>query len=230
MKLLEFAYNKTLNPKLWQGTSLKNSVRAKLKEIAEEFTQFIDVSGMKIDDVILTGSNANYNWTSSSDIDLHLVVDLDQFAKICKDFTDDFFTDKKALWNERHKANIYGHTVEVYVQDTKEKHIASGVYSLKTNKWLTKPKHSKPDVDNDAVDTKVEQLKDEIDDVVKTKSSHQAAEKLWDKIKQLRKTGLSKNGEHSVENLTFKKLRSQGYLDKLSKYKQNAKTEQLSLR
>ena len=35
------------------------------------------------------------------------------------------------------------------------------------------------------------------------------------KIKQFRQTGLTNNGEYSLENLAFKKLRYNGYLEKL---------------
>jgi predicted nucleotidyltransferase len=230
MKLFELAQNKTLNPKLWDGIKLKTSVQDKLSEIADEFIEFIDVPNMEIEDIVITGSNANYNWTQSSDIDLHIIVDLKQFAKVCSDFTDDFFADKKALWNERHKAKIYGHVVEVYVQDSHEKHIASGVYSILNNKWVVKPQEKKVNIDDTNIKAKVKQIIDEINDVIETKGSYDAADELWEKIRKFRRAGLSRGGEYSTENLVFKKLRQAGYLDKLSQYKRDAKTEELTLK
>jgi len=40
---------------------------------------------------------------------------------------------------------------------------------------------------------------------------------LKHKIKTMRQSGLRAMGEYSLENLVFKKLRNEGYLDKLSK-------------
>lgn len=42
-------------------------------------------------------------------------------------------------------------------------------------------------------------------------------QKLKDKIKKMRQCGLEKNGQYSIENLAFKALRRNGYLEKLSK-------------
>ena len=39
--------------------------------------------------------------------------------------------------------------------------------------------------------------------------------KIWNKIKEGRRSGLSKEGEYSVENLVFKLLRRNGYIGKI---------------
>jgi hypothetical protein len=39
--------------------------------------------------------------------------------------------------------------------------------------------------------------------------------KLKDKIQKMRKEGLAKGGEMSIGNLAFKKLRNEGYIEKL---------------
>jgi hypothetical protein len=41
------------------------------------------------------------------------------------------------------------------------------------------------------------------------------AVKLKNKILEMRKEGLSRSGEFSVENLVFKKLRNEGYIEKI---------------
>ena len=41
------------------------------------------------------------------------------------------------------------------------------------------------------------------------------AVKLKKKILEMRKEGLSRSGEFSVENLVFKKLRNEGYIEKI---------------
>jgi hypothetical protein len=42
-----------------------------------------------------------------------------------------------------------------------------------------------------------------------------AIQKIKDKIKRMRRSGLAKGGECSIENLTFKVLRRSGYIEEL---------------
>jgi hypothetical protein len=42
-----------------------------------------------------------------------------------------------------------------------------------------------------------------------------AIQKIKDKIKRMRRSGLAKGGEYSIENLTFKVLRRSGYIEEL---------------
>ena len=70
-----------LNPKIWnEDLSLNSDVREKLLEISHEFIDFIGVP-LVVEDIIFTGSLANYNWSEFSDIDLHVVCDFEQFDK-----------------------------------------------------------------------------------------------------------------------------------------------------
>ena len=67
--LKSFNVQKELNPKIWteQDNRINPQVRQKLLEFAY---QFIDSFGLDvvIDDIIITGSIANYNWSEYSDI------------------------------------------------------------------------------------------------------------------------------------------------------------------
>jgi hypothetical protein len=47
------------------------------------------------------------------------------------------------------------------------------------------------------------------------KELYKRSTKLKEKIMKMRKEGLSKDGEFSIGNLTFKKLRNEGYIEKL---------------
>ena len=72
----DFNAREKLNTDVWEGNVLKDEVREKLLEIAEEFVKFINVE-LEMDDIkdiIFTGSLANYNYTKFSDIDLHLLI------------------------------------------------------------------------------------------------------------------------------------------------------------
>jgi hypothetical protein len=178
----------------------------------------MDVPNLVIEDIVITGSNANYNWTEKSDIDLHLIVDMERFRLECPDLVDDFFKNKKTLWNTQHDIQIYGYTVEVYVQDSTESHISAGQYSLQDDKWISIPKYKPPQIDDNAVVAKAKQYKYEIAELIDINGDIDAVNELKDKVRKLRQTGLENGGEFSTENLVFKELRNSGYLDKLYTY------------
>ena len=71
-------YKKELNPKFWSGETFDPTIRAKLLSIAEDFSDALRIE-VPIDDIQLTGSLANYNWTEKSDLDVHVLID---FKKI----------------------------------------------------------------------------------------------------------------------------------------------------
>ena len=51
-----------------------------------------------IDDVVMIGSIANYNWSEYSDIDLHIIIDFNQFPKESKSLYIEFFDLKKIVF------------------------------------------------------------------------------------------------------------------------------------
>ena len=55
------------------------------------------------------------------------------------------------------------------------------------------------------------------------------ADRLKEKIRKLRQSGLDDVGEYSVENLAFKTLRRNGYLGKLSDTKTDAYDKMMSV-
>jgi cytidylate kinase len=54
-------------------------------------------------------------------------------------------------------------------------------------------------------------------------------QELLDRISKMRSAGLSREGEFSVENLTFKALRNNGYIQKIRQYQNTAYDNDLSL-
>ena len=65
-----------LNDKIWnKDLTINQKVRKNLLQIAKDFIEFIKIKNLKIIDIVLTGSIANYNWHSKSDIDLHIIID-----------------------------------------------------------------------------------------------------------------------------------------------------------
>ena len=232
--LQSFEVKKTLNPHIWtlnkEGHyTLQPEVAKKLLFISNKFLDFVDIDNLgcdietqecTIDDIIITGSICNYNWSKYSDIDLHILIDfgvIDENEKL----VNNVLLTKKNLWNASHDITIKGYEVEVYIQNTDELHFSSGVYSVLFNKWLIAPKAGDPAVDIDKVIDKAQGWMEMIDDLqsrayqMEGEDIIKVIDKIKDKIKKFRKCGLEKGGEFSYENLAFKFLRRTGYLKKL---------------
>jgi len=220
-----------LCPKVWDGEKLNPDVRKALLKNALAFIKFLEMEDVKFKDVILTGSLANYNWTENSDLDVHLLLDFSQLGED-EEFLDDYFRTKKALWGERMPIKVKGHDVEMYVQNINEPHTSTGVYSIKNDKWLTKPIKEMVAIDINNVKQKANHIANMVDEIEQYEDDGEKAEvieKFMDKLRDYRKAGLEDGGEFSTENLVFKGLRHSGYLEKLADMKKEAMTKELSL-
>jgi hypothetical protein len=231
-----FSVRDTLNPKVWENPKDPNKatmvpkVREALLRIAEEFIDYLG-EDIFVDDIVLTGSLANFNWSEYSDFDLHIHIDLKQFGKD-SDLYKELFDLKKFIFNERHNIKIYGYDVELYAQDVEEPHVASGVYSVMDDEWLTKPKKVNFELDKKVLTDKIKCWTEKIDKAVDSESSEDdidVLENLRKKLKEYRKSGLDKEGELSYENLVFKFLRRSGHIQKLFDSAHRAVDKQLSV-
>lgn len=218
-----------LSGKVWEkGGVLKPEVRTKLLEIAKEFYAFLGLE-YPVRDIIFTGSLANYNWTSHSDIDVHIMFDADQEES---EMLSDYIFAKKDLWSDKHNIRIYGFPVELFAKDNEEERSSKAIFSLLHNKWLIKPSKKNIKIDAEEIKEKAAFLMTKIDEVETIKNNEEKfreAEKLKDKIKGMRASALETGGEYSTENLVFKTLRNNGYLDKLSQAKTNSFDSKMSL-
>jgi predicted nucleotidyltransferase len=223
-----FKIHSTLNPNLWNDEQeLEEIVRERLLRIARKFVAKTKLPAKSIKDVILTGSSANFNWSKYSDVDVHIIVDFDQIDSD-KEFAKNLLDDEKKLWNLEHTITIYDYPVEIYVQDASENLVASGVFSLLTNKWIKKPLREKVVIDMRDIRRKADAFKKQID-ALGQDPQESTAKKLKEKLGQFRQCGLDKEGEYSSENLVYKLLRRDGYLQKLMDIKLEAFDEELSL-
>lgn len=225
--------NETLNSFIWESDEkIKADVRKILLLNAKRFIEFSDVENLKFNDVILTGSLANYNYNDESDLDVHIILNFDQISEN-KEFVGDFFKLKKALWADKLPIQVKGHEVELYFQDANEPHHSSGTYSLVKDEWLRKPTKKIINIDSADVQLKSADIMNAIDDLETNKNQNdflKKHEQLKNKIKKYRQAGLDSNaGEFSIENLAFKVLRNTGYLEKMVEFKNDYLTQELSL-
>lgn len=234
-----FIVKDTLNPKVWDSPNnvkkakMKPEIKKGLLDIAKEFIEFLD-EDVFVEDIILTGSLSNYNWSEYSDFDLHIIIDLEQFDDQGEIYLK-LFSTKKLIFNDKHNLTIKGYDVEVYPQDLKEEHSGEGQYSLMNEEWLVVPKKEKPPVNKPKLKLKINHwvefvkktLKDA--DEASLKVSKTKIKNLTDKLRKFRQGGLEKGGEFSNENLVYKYLRRSGLLDKVFNYQYKKRTKELSI-
>jgi hypothetical protein len=217
----KFEYHNILSSTVWSKDLIFNSkIRDKLLAIANDFIENLKLS-TKIIDIQLTGSLANYNWTASSDLDVHIIIDfseIDENLELVRKSLDG----QRFIWNQRRLVVIKGHDVECYVQHKDEQHVSSGLFSLLNNKWIVKPVWDPPTVDQKDVNEKIRVIKSEFFEIKRdilgasgeqAKILYNYLSKFKKKIMKDRKEALNKNGEFSVENLVFKELRRDGTIE-----------------
>lgn len=219
-----------LNQEIWENGKLKKEVRIAMLKIAKAFKEYLKLDA-KLKDVIFTGSLANYNWTLMSDVDIHLILDLPSLGEP-EDFLGEYIVAKKSIWNDSHDIKIKGFEVELFAKDEETLFSSKGVYSVLRDNWIQKPEKYSKDIDEPSIKEKAATIMNDIDDLQSVKNDDEVvekADKIKERVKKLRDSGLEKGGEYSIENLTFKVLRKTGYLDKLSDMKQKSFDNSLTL-
>jgi hypothetical protein len=217
-------FHTKLNPELWDRREhLHPEVRDQLLKIADDFATFLGVDNIDIEDITVSGSNAAYTYTKHSDIDLHLVVRRPEDPVYRE-----LFDSKKHIYNKDHDIEIHGIPVELYVQDYDQPAVSQGIYSVLNSDWLEVPRRQRAIIDDVSVRGRYESLQRQIKEAIDTNDSRQI-DRLFKKLKRMRQTGLDQNGEFGPENLAYKMLRSQGYIDRLATARSKARSQELSL-
>ena len=217
-----FKVQNELSPEIWflEGDTykMKPEIRTSLLEIVEDYENFTDLD-LDIEDVTLTGSLSNFNWSEFSDVDLHLILDFSETNELLKKYLDS----RRIIWNSLRDVRVKDFDVEIYAQDSNEPHFASGVYSVLYDDWIVKPsKGEDVEIDTEKILSKAKGWMEEIDTIevnAKRKEPEQVLgdiQRLKNKLKKYRGNGLKDGGEYSYENLTFKFLRRNEYLKKIN--------------
>ena len=217
-----FQLQDRLHPKVWDGYKLKPEISKDLIKLAKDYFEYLELGeGVELEDVIFTGSLANFNWSEYSDFDIHLIFD---FSTVNKDvnLVKKFLDSAEKVWKSQHEIEIAGFPTELYSQDINDEVIATAQYSLFGNKWLVKPKREKFEIDEDEIRRKagkfMQQIKDlesELERGETYREINEKFKKIWKRIKTARKAGLEGQGEFSIENLVFKLLRRNGYIARI---------------
>ena len=232
-----FDTHDTLEPRIWQDESedIRPLIRDRLMKIAQDFIDGLPVE-VNVEDVTLTGSLANYNWSNYSDVDLHIIVDFLEVDEN-RDLVKAFFDNARMKWNNKHDIQVKGYDVEIYVEDSREIHKSSGVYSLLNDEWIRRPKKYRNSIDFPSARRKADDIEFQVNIVDNLITAGKPAvamrniTRLKEKIKNMRRAGLeSTQQEFSIENIAFKILRRNGILDKLEDMKTRLYDDTMSLK
>ena len=229
-----FKVQTQLEPTIWRDNTLDPQIRDRLLEIVQNFIGGLS-KDVEIRDIHITGSLANYNWSSYSDLDLHVIVDFlkadDNVARLKA-----YFDEERMRWNDENNIKIGDYEVEIYVQDASEVHFSGGIYSVLNDKWLTEPIPYEGEIDFATARKKSDDITTQVNllgHVVRAGSYNtglKSIERLKRKIRRMRRAGLESNAkEFSPENIAFKILRREGILKKLNDLKYNVEQKEIDL-
>jgi len=211
-----FKMNDTLNPEIWvDENTIKPEIQENLIKIAEDYYNNLELD-IPILDITLTGSLANYNWSKYSDVDLHIIFDANELGDN-KDMVKDLLDVKTRAWNLKHNITVKGFDVELYLQPEDQPHHSTGVYSLMNKEWVDKPEMVKPEIDKETITKKYNNIIKTVNEIKKCDDEDivKMLEKLKDKIKAMRQSGLDSGGEFSNENIVFKLLRRNDIMEEI---------------
>ena len=227
-----FRLQDELNPEIWDELELDSNIKKELLQLAKDYFNDLDLGSVNLEDIIFTGSLANFNWSKYSDFDLHLIFDfsdVNEDVDLVRKYLDAF----EKSWKLQHDIKIKGYDVEIYCQDANQKHFSSGVYSLIDNKWIKKPSKDEFEPDEELIRKKSEiymktinELEDQFRSGKPYNELYPKMKKIWKKIKDGRQAGLEREGEFSIENLVFKLLRRNGYIERFMNLKRKSYDKQ----
>ena len=202
---------KELNPKIWEDKKLKRDVREAIIDIVSEFMDNLIIP-VEILDVRVVGSNASYNYTEHSDLDVHIISNLELVGSPTE-IVQALYNSERSNFNRTHNIKIKGIDVELYVEDVNSSVTSNGIYSVIDDIWIKEPQIIK--------ERSVKIDKKELRDLVNSVKSVLAdgdSDDIKDCINMLylmRKDSIATDGEYGVGNLLFKEIRNRGLLSAL---------------
>lgn len=224
----DFEVHDTLNPKLWniETGKLLSDVRQKIIQICSAFEDYINVP-IQILDLQLVGSNASFNYTEKSDLDVHIMANFEIFGEQESTILKAYYDTKKAQFNRETDIKIKGIDVEIYVQDVRSTTASNGIYSICDDEWVKEPKPIKSATKHNT-EKEVNRWVEEINKVLASRD-YDEINKAISALYLMRTNSIAVDGEQGKGNAIFKDLRNLGYLDKLKEALLKSFSKKLSL-
>lgn len=225
-----FSIKETLNPDIFENDKLKPEIRKYLLDIYNSIIkESVLLKKEDISDVVIVGSIVSFHYSSYSDIDFHIIIDMKKLNSDY-DLVKKFLDDERRLWNIEHHVELNGYDLEIYFQDIKEKNVSNGCYSVLNDKWVKYPDKETYVFDKKELERKALNLIENIEELNNADSpDYEYANKLWNKIVKGRKEDINDNGEFSEGNILFKILRRTGHIEILKNIINVQKDKEMSL-
>ena len=202
---------KELNPKIWEDKKLKRDVREAIIDIVSEFMDNLIIP-VEILDVRVVGSNASYNYTEHSDLDVHIISNLELVGSPTE-IVQALYNSERSNFNRTHNIKIKGIDVELYVEDVNSSVTSNGIYSVIDDIWIKEPqiiKERSVKVDKKELRDLVNSVKSVLDD-----GDSDDIKDCINMLYLMRKDSIATDGEYGVGNLLFKEIRNRGLLSAL---------------
>ena len=129
-----------LNKDLFDGDHMRPEVKDKIMQVVDVFMGKLKEDGIELEplDVLVLGSNASYNYTEHSDIDVHIIADTsiyeDKDALAIK-----LYNAYRQIFNSKYDPMIRGHELEMYVEPDECNANSNGIYSVMNDDWVKVP-------------------------------------------------------------------------------------------
>lgn len=213
-----------LNPVLWSNNKLRPEVKEKIMELVDEFQSSLDIP-LTILDINIVGSNASYNYTDKSDVDVHIITDFDEYGYPLE-LVNAAMQSFKKVFNDKYDVTYGGYNVELYVEDVNSSPHSNGIYSVLNDIWIKEPEKLEPmEVDLEPEFTEYTQR---INNIV-ANGTIKDIQDMTSELKMLRRDSLAKDGEFGKGNLIFKQLRNDDYIKRMRDRKTELTSKELSL-
>lgn len=213
-----------LNPVLWSDNKLRPEIKEKIMELVNEFNSTLDIP-LTVLDINIVGSNASYNYTDKSDVDVHIITNFEEYG-YPKEFIEAAMNSFKTNFNNKYDVNYGGYNVEIYVEDVKSSPNSNGIYSVVRDEWIKEPIKLQPiDVD---LEPEYSLFVDRINGILDTGTEEDII-RVIDDLYLLRRNSLVVDGEFGKGNLIFKTIRNDGLLDALKERRVELASKELSI-
>lgn len=213
-----------LNPVLWSDNKLRPEIKEKIMDLINEFQSTLDIP-LTILDINIVGSNASYNYTDKSDVDVHIITNFDEYG-YPEELVQAAMNSFKTNFNNKYDVKYNGFDVELYVEDVKSSPQSNGIYSVVRDEWIKEPIKLEPiDVD---LEPEYSNYVNRINKIL-TNGNESDILKVIDDLYLLRRNSLVVDGEFGKGNLVFKTIRNDGLLDALKERRIELASKELSI-
>ena len=225
-KLESIEIHDELNPKIWNNEDeLLPDVRDKIIQIVVEFENQSNIP-LSIADIQIVGSNASFNYTEHSDLDVHVIVNF-SILDISPELAQKIYNLEKSEFNSKYDIKIHGINVELYIQDIKSGIVSNGIYSVCDNQWIKFPKiinNIKPYDCHKQVILWKQKIEQAIDS-----NNYDTILNMINTLYLIRHNSIAIDGEYGKGNQLFKEIRNLGYISKLKDALNQSISQRMSL-